>query len=111
MVTSAFVAAQEDLAALSLPQGLTQELFKAYVAGILKQMPLLIEVDKLASTGLTDTKALEFLADRLGSTDQDDDYRGAWRVIKLWIAHYFPDLYRLETGQEVLVKGREIPPR
>ncbi|MEW5424016.1 phospholipase D family protein [Amorphus sp. 3PC139-8] len=111
MVSSAFKAAQEDLAALSPPQGLTQDLFTAYVAGILKQMPLLAEIDKLASAGLTDAKAHEFLADRLGSSDHDDDYDRVWRVIKQWLVHFFPEFYRLETGQEVLVKGRELPRR
>lgn len=111
MVSSAFDAAQEDLAALSLPQGLTQELFTAYVAGILKQMPLLIEIDKLASSGLTDTKAHEFLAERLGKAEQDRDYDQIWHVVKQWLMHFFPDSYRLEIGQEVLVIGREIPER
>ncbi|MAD37998.1 phospholipase D family protein [Tistrella sp.] len=111
MVSSAFEAAQEDLAALSPPQGLTQDLFTAYVAGILKQMPLLVEIDKLTSAGLTDAKAYEFLADRLGGTDQEDDFDGVWRVVKQWLVHFFPDTYRLETGQEVLVKGRELPRR
>lgn len=111
MVSSAFEAAQEDLAALSPPQGLTQDLFTAYVAGILKQMPLLAEIDKLASAGLTDAKAHEFLADRFGSADFEEDYGHVWRVVKLWLVHFFPDSYRLETGQEVLVKGRELPRR
>ena len=111
MVSSAFEAAQEDLAALSPPQGLTQDLFTAYVAGILKQMPLLAEIDKLASAGLTDAKAHAFLADRLGGTDLEDDFDGVWRVVKQWLVHFFPDTYRLETGQEVLVKGRELPRR
>ena len=111
MVSSAFEAAQEDLAALSPPQGLTQDLFTVYVAGILKQMPLLAEIDKLAAAGLTDTKAHEFLADNLGSTVSEEEYAQVWRVIKLWLVHFFPDTYRLETGQEVLVKGRELPRR
>lgn len=111
MVSSAFEAAQEDLAALSPPQGLTQDLFAAYVVGILKQMPLLAEIDKLAAAGLTDTKAYEFLADSLGSTVSEEDYAQVWRVVKLWLVHFFPDSYRLETGQEVLVKGRALPRR
>ena len=111
MVSSAFEAAQEDLAALSPPQGLTQDLFTAYVAGILKQMPLLAEIDKLAAAGLTDTKAHEFLADSFGGTVEEEDHAQVWRVIKLWLVHFFPDSYRLETGQEVLVKGRELPRR
>lgn len=108
MVSSAFEAAQADLAALSPPQGLTQDLFTAYVAGILKQMPLLVEIDKLAAAGLTDTKAHEFLAASLGGTGSEEDYAQAWRVVKLWLVHFFPESYRLETGQEVLVKGREL---
>ena len=112
MVSSAFKVTQDDLAALSPPQGLTEDLFTAYVAGILRQMPLLTEIDKLASTGLTDTKAQEFLYDRLsGGTGGTSDYGQMWRIVKLWLVHYFPESYRLETGQEVLVKGREIPRR
>ena len=110
MVSSAFTAAQDDLAALSPPQGLTKDLFTAYVAGILWQMPLLTEIDQLASAGLTDTKAQELLSDRLsGDTGRMNDYDQIWRIVKRWLVHFFPDSYRLETGQEVLVKGREIP--
>lgn len=108
MVSSAFEAAQEDLVALSPPQGLTQDLFTAYVAGILKQMPLLAEIDKLAAAGLTDMKAHEFLADSRGGSVAEEDHAQVWRVVKLWLVHFFPDSYRLETGQEVLVKGREL---
>lgn len=111
MVSSAFEAAQEDLAALSPPQGLTLELFMAYVVGILKQMPLLVEIDRLAKNGLTDTKAREFLADSFGSAVSEEDCGQAWRVVKLWLVHFFPDSYRLETGQEVLVKGKELSRR
>lgn len=111
MVSSAYEAALEDLAALSPPQGLAQDLFKTYVAGILKQMPLLAEIDKLALTGLTDTKAHEFLSDRLGGNDAENDYRQVWHVIKQWLVYFLPDSFRLETAQEVLVKGRELPRR
>lgn len=112
MVSSAFKAAQNDLEALSPPQGLTEDLFIAYVAGILRQMPLLSELDKLAVVGLTDTNAHEFLSDHLNGQNADiNEYRQIWRIVKLWITYFFPEAYRLETGQEVLVKGREIPRR
>lgn len=111
MVSSAFEAAKEDLAALSPPQGLTQELFTSYVASILKQMPLFTDIDILAADGLTDRKARDVLADRLRGTGQEGDYGQAWRVVKQWLIYYFPESYRLETGQEVLVKGRELPRR
>ena len=112
MVSSAFKAAQDDLASLSPPQGLTEDLFTAYVAGILRQMPLLTEIDQLASTGLTDTKAQKLLSDRLnGGTEGMNDYGQIWRIVKFWLVYFFPGSYRLETDQEVLVKGRKIPRR
>ena len=112
MVRSAYEAAQDDLAALSPPGGLTEDLFIAYVAGILRQMPLLFEIDRLASTGLTDTKAQELLFDRLsGGNEGMNDYDQIWCIVKLWLVHFFPESYRLETSQEVLVKGREISRR
>ncbi|WP_407950137.1 phospholipase D family protein [Parvibaculum sp.] len=111
MVSSAYEAARADLAALAPPQGLTENLFVAYLAGILRQMPILVEIDKLATTGLTDGGAHEFLADRLGETSEQVDPHQAWRVLKAWLVHFFPESYRLETGQEVLVKGRELPRR
>ena len=112
MVSSAFRAAQDDLKALSPPQGLTQELFTAYIAGILRQMPLVAELDKLAVVGLTDTTAQAFLADHLGERGDDtNEYVQVWRTAKLWLTYFFPEVYRLETSQEVLVKGRELPSR
>lgn len=112
MVSSAFEAARDDLAALSPPRGLTKDLFTAYMAGILRQMPLLSEIERLALAGLTDTKAHEFLSDHLsGHTMDASEYHQIWRIVKLWLIFFFPESYRLETGQEVLVKGREIPRR
>ena len=87
---------------------LTQELFEAYIAGILKQMPLMAEIDTLASSGFTDTHALEFLNEKLGSgSAYAVDH--TWRTLKAWLIHFSSETYRLETGQEVLVKGRELP--
>jgi len=105
MPSNTFKAAQEDLSSLSPPPGLTQDIFTVYVAGILKHMPLLTEIDKLALAGLTDTKAHEFLSDRLGSASGESEI---WEVVKRWLIHFFRDSYRLETSQEVLVKGRKI---
>ncbi len=109
IVTSAYEAAQSDLTALSPPHGLDQALFEAYVSGILKQMPFISKIDRLASTGVTDSQAHQFLLER-----PDIDVTSAqhtWRVLKLWIIHFFGDSYRLETEQEVLVKGKKIPSR
>ncbi len=99
--------AQEDLAALAPPIGLTTNLFKSFIAGILKQMPLIAEIDGLASNGLSDIEAQAFLEDRLGdamlySADE------TWRILKTWLIYFFGQTYRLEVEQEVLVKGQNI---
>lgn len=107
MVTTAFQAAKRDLAALSPPSGLNHSLFNKYVAGILRQMPLMAEIDELAAHGLTDAQAHSFLSDNLGDqlTYPPQD---TWRVLKDWLTYFYPETYRREVGQEVLVKGAEI---
>lgn len=110
MIGSAYEGAQRDLGALRPPSGLTQQLFEAYVAGILRQMPLMAEIDRLALLGLTDSQALTFLTDHLHQPS-DISHEQMWRVLKLWLMHFFPGSYRLETAQEVLVKGKELPRR
>jgi hypothetical protein len=110
MVSSAHEAAQQDLAALSPPLGLSQSLFEAYIAGILRQMPLMAEIDRLATAGLNDSQAQEFLAQRLASSERAPHDR-SWRILKLWLTYFLPTLYRVESGQEVLIKGKELPRR
>ncbi|MFP6740873.1 MAG: hypothetical protein VCD33_04465, partial [Alphaproteobacteria bacterium] len=65
------------------------------------------EIDRLASTGLTDSQACAFLAERLGP-NASYPANQAWRVLKAWLVHFFPETYMLETGQEVVVKGKEL---
>ena len=108
MVSSALDAARDDLSALSPPTGLSRDLFDAYISGILKQMPLIIEIDMLAISGITDSQAESFLADKFSVKDRDSSEQ-MWRTLKTWLTHFFPEKYRLETGQEVLVRGRKLP--
>lgn len=107
MVSSAREAARQDLAALAPPPGLSQQLFEAYVAGILRQMPLMLEIDRLAASGLNDSQAHEYLTAKLHD-GIGIPVEQAWRVLKSWLVHFFPQTYRLETGQEVLLKGKEL---
>jgi hypothetical protein len=111
MVRSSYEAARSDLDALGTPQGLTENLFDAYVSGILRHMPILVEIDKLAAIGLTDGRAEEFLSGRFREETEEIAVDQAWRIIKRWLVYFFPEEYRLETGQEVLIKGRELPRR
>ena len=108
MVTSAREAAQHDLVALAPPEGLSEPLFDAYIAGILKQMPLMAEIDRFASTGLTDSQAHRFLAERLGNDDSNPSVQ-AWRVLKSLAC---PFLFgNLQTGNEPgsARQGQEAP--
>ena len=107
MVRSAREGAERDLIALAPPKGFSKELFEAYVTGILKQMPIIRSIDKLSSHGLSDSQAIAFLSETL---DSDINYTNdkAWLVLKRWLTHFFPTEYRLETSQEVLIKGKKI---
>ena len=107
IISSTLKTAQEDLAALAAPAGLTKNLFESYIIGILKQMPLIAEIDTLALSGLSDSQAQTFLEDRLGdSTPYPTDE--TWRILKNWLTYFLGQTYRLEVGQEVLVKGRKF---
>lgn len=108
MVTSAWEAARADLLALLLPGGLSKPLFLAFMAGILRQMPLVQELDNLAANGLTDVQAHTFLTERLDIGDPHQ-VEQAWQVMKAWLTYFFPESYRVEVRQEVLVKGRQLP--
>lgn len=106
MVSSAFQAAEDDLSALMPPAGLSKGLFEAFIAGILRQTRLLVEVDRLATTGLADQDAKIILArDFLPNGSSAD---AAWEVLKRWLAYFFPQEYRIETSHEVLIKGSTI---
>lgn len=110
MVTGAREAAERDILALAPPPGLNKDLFEAYVVSILKQMPLLVEIDNLAASGMTDTNAHEFLANRSAEATNLSPNE-SWRVLKAWLTHFFPNTYRLDVAQEVLVKGKTIVDR
>ena len=110
MVTRALEAAQMDLAALAVPAGLPKRLFETYVAGVLRYMSTFMEIDALAARALPDNEAHRLLAAHLGGRAPHPPEE-MWRIFKAWLTYFFPEEYRLEVGQEVLVKGRDISPR
>lgn len=107
MVRSAFEFAQRDLRTLGPPKGYSEEQFLEYVADRLQQLEVVQKVVSASSSGVSDSQATELIADyidvssMIGPTD-------AWRILKQWMMHFFPEQYRIEVGQEVLVKGRTI---
>ena len=110
MVTGALEAARMDISALAVPPGLPKKLFDAYVTGILKYMPMVIEIDSLAARALPDSDACRLIVDRLGDK-APYPAEEMWRVFKAWLTYFFPEEYRLEVKQEILVKGRHISDR
>lgn len=108
MPSSAFQAAEDDLKVLTIPGGLSEVHFNSMVASILSKMPFIVDIDKLTDSGLTDAAAKEFIANRLAKNSLDKGLDDDWRTIKAWLVHFFPRIYRRETDQEVLVKGRDL---
>lgn len=108
LVSSAAVAAEADLAALGPPTGLLRPTFNQYIASALRQMPLVMEVDRRAATGITDEQAIALIAAAAGADPLPYPPAGMWEVLKAWLAHFFPGIYRRSAQGEVLVRGRQI---
>lgn len=108
MVKSAREGAKRDLVALAPPKGLSRDLFEKYVSGILKQMPIIKDIDRLSSNGMSDSKAIEFLEGKLETAGIVYPCEQAWQILKRWLTHFCPADYIVQAEQEVIVKGREI---
>ena len=100
-------AALEDLRALGPPRGLNKSLFEVYIASIMRQMPLVIAINDLASRGLSDSEARALIEDILG-TSMPYDPRDTWDVFKSWLTYFVGSSYRVETGEDVLVRGHRF---
>ena len=107
MTTSAWESGQKDLERLRLPKGLTRDAFDAYIVTALKRVDVVKEIDRLADHGLPDARAQTVLEERLGASAPYPSTE-MWRVLKGWLVHFLGETYRLEVGQEVFVKGRDI---
>lgn len=107
MVTSAWKAAQMDLKALQVPNGLSKNLFKAYISSIFKEMPVIQEIQLLASKGLTDAQAQDFLKTKFRESTQSEIDK-MWNVLKAWFTCFLGHDYRIEPVEMALVKGRNI---
>ena len=109
MVATAYEAAKRDLAVLAPPKGLAHPLFERFLKGILRQMPLIHKLDQLTKQGLPDHEAIAVLRDSTGENRPHHlDSERAWKILKDWFICFFPNEYRIETGQEILVQGRRI---
>jgi hypothetical protein len=107
MVRSAFEFAQRDLRTLGPPKGYQREQFQTFVADELQKLEVIRRVVSASSTGLSDAQAIGMIDDYIDPS-LAIDARDAWKTLKSWMMHFFPEDFRIEIQQEVLVKGRRI---
>ncbi len=106
MPASALASAVSDLKALGLPPGLNQPGFEKAVRATFKNTQIYFELDHLSEKGLTDLAAHKLLVEECGVTETDVERR--WQLLKRWLSGLYPDEFRVETNQEVLLKGKSF---
>lgn len=94
LVSSAATAAEGDLKVLGVPPGLLRSTFNRYIAAALKQMPIVMHIDRRAGTGITDEQAIALITEAAGADNLPYSPADMWQVLKAWLAHFFPGAYR-----------------
>lgn len=107
MVRSAFEFAQRDLRTLGPPKGYSEKQFLEYVADRLQKLEVVQKVVSASSSGVSDTQAADLIAKYIDASSMINS-TDAWRILKRWMMHFFPEQYRIEVGQEILVRGRTL---
>lgn len=107
MVSSAYELAQRDLRTLAPPKGYSEGLFLRHIADRLQKLEVIQKVVDASSAGLSDVTAADLIANYI-DTSATIDPSDAWMTLKRWMMHFFPEEYRIEVGQEILVKSREF---
>ncbi|WP_209599741.1 phospholipase D family protein [Ruegeria sp. HKCCSA071] len=110
MVRSAYEFAQRDLRTLGPPKGYSEQDFCRYVADRLHRLEVIQKVVSASNAGLSDIQAPDLIADYIDpawAIDSGD----VWKILKRWMMCFFPEEYRIEVQQEVLVKSRRIDVR
>lgn len=106
MLTSTFTYAQRDLATLGLPSGLPEPTFNLFIADALRKLLVIQDVIGATKAGISDQNALQIIG-LYHHSDHEVSLDAAWSNLKLWMLHFFPDEFRIEARQEVLVRGRQ----
>ena len=106
MPASAMRSAKDDLEVLAIPPGLNEVEFQEALATIFGTTIIVQEIERLSTTGLTDSAAHDLLRSLCGLTEKEAVRR--WQVLKGWLSALFPNEYHVETNQEVLMRGRTL---
>ncbi len=106
MPASAMRSARDDLEVLAIPLGLNEVEFREALTTIFRNTIIVQEIERLSTTGLTDSAAHDLLRSLCGLTEKETARR--WQVLKGWLSELFPQEYHVETNQEVLMRGRTL---
>ena len=100
-------AADRDLRALEVPDGLNASSFNHFVAQAFISMPAIKPiVEAAATTDLSDSDAIMLLA---GLTTENEMSHGAqWRVVRDWMAYFLKDAYEI-APQSFITRRRPVP--
>lgn len=104
--TSALASAKSDLAVLGLPPGLNQLGFERAVQTSFRHTEIFRNLDQLSEQGLSDLTANTMLIEQCEILPRDAERR--WQVLKNWLSGLYPNEFRVEANQEVLLKGKSF---
>ncbi|PHS19343.1 MAG: hypothetical protein COA78_00385 [Blastopirellula sp.] len=104
--SSALASAKSDLATLSLPPGMNFMGFEKALRTAFRHTRIFDEIDKLAQEGLTDLAASSLLIEKFDIESGNVPRR--WQLIKRWLSELYPEDFRVEANQEVLLKGKNL---
>jgi hypothetical protein len=108
LVPSAEEGGRKDLQFLNLPAGLSRPLFVKFVGAILTTLPVVQEINSLMGSGLSDERAVEFIASLAGSHRYAFAPREMWEILKAWLEHFLAGTYRRRASTELFTRGREF---
>lgn len=106
MPASALRSAKEDLEVLAIPPGLNEVGFREALKTIFRDTVIVQEIEQLSNLGLTDASAHSLLQSLCAIPKNEAPRR--WQLLKGWLGSLYPDEYRVETDQEILMRGRTL---
>jgi len=96
----------DDLRALSLPAGLSQEQFRAVVGSLLLQSPVVAFVDEMATSPRRFGEARHLLREHLAQVGVDRDVTETWQTLMRWLTYFLPGRYEVFVPRFSEVFGR-----
>ena len=99
-------SAKEDLEVLVIPPGLNEVGSRDALTTIFRDTVIVQEIERLSNLGLTDAAAHALLESLCNIPEKDAPRR--WQMLKGWLGALYPNEYRVETNQEILMRGRTL---